>query len=374
MAQEITHRWVRAVEQRAFSQFGSARRFYTNDEAKQILRNTTLLNFMTENDGYIDHVVDNLWPKTDRYNELDLKRFVFLDYPLIAAEAAFSPQHIPALRNITSGLFPFSFGRELNASVTLSPANEEVIFFSERLFSCLSDFFHREANMHPPGTPHGGTPSDTQLRQKRQLEDEVAWHLSRSAYFDFDMSQYATDALPTNSARVFLLLMLMFIWGHELGHIFLGHLDRRKLRKIPESKVTSETLEFTKTQTQELDADMFGSDLYFAYVERGIISKRDPVIMEIQRLLINQLFRFMVKAEVLNGTEANFASSHPPSGLRILYILLRHRALLCQYDAMRQLVEYAEEQIRLGQMPSFDYDKKVVPDGMLIYGPTAGPD
>jgi hypothetical protein len=81
------------------------------------------------------------------------------------------------------------------------------------------------------------------------IEDEISKHWSRSTYFDFDLSIYCGDELPMNSARVFLLLLLLFIGGHELGHVFLKHLDEKRL--VPSREPLGKgALEFSTTQVQ----------------------------------------------------------------------------------------------------------------------------
>ncbi|MCK1698150.1 hypothetical protein [Bradyrhizobium sp. 144] len=362
----ITAQWIRAIEENAFSNFACARRTYDRDQAKAILRNTTLLNFMKGDPHYTDHIVDDIFLPQDRYKELDLKRFIFLDYPLVVTELVTRPEYINAIRLVASGLLPLRFGRELNACVTLSPSGRPVIFFSERLFSLLSDYEHRRAALSPPGTPPSRSIAGKKHRREiLAIEDEISKHWCRSTYFDFDLSAYCGDELRTNSARVFLLLLLLFIWGHELGHVFLKHLEKKSL--VPSGEPLGEgALEFSTTQLQELDADMFGSDLYFAYVERGIASPRDDLTIELQRTAICQLFRFMTKAQIEKGIETDLSRSHPPAAYRNLYILLRHQKVLRQYPDMAYLIDYTQAKMDEGVLPQYDYAKKLISADMLL--------
>ena len=182
----ITKQWIRAVEDRAFSHFASASRSYDRDQAKAILRNATLLNFITGNPNYTDHIIDDLFLPQNRYSELDLKRFIFLDYPLVVAETVIKPDYIPALRSVASGLLPLKLGRELNACATLSPSGQPVVFFGERLFSLLSDYNHRREMLSPPGTPPKRGDNEYR-RQVLAIEDEMSKYWSRSTYFDYDL-------------------------------------------------------------------------------------------------------------------------------------------------------------------------------------------
>lgn len=143
-----TAKWIRAIEENAFSNFGCAKRTYDRNQTKAILRNTTLLNFIKGDSKYTDHIVDDIFPPLDCYKELDLKRFVFLDYPLVVAELVTRPEYINAIRGVNSGLLPLRFGRELNACATLSPSGRPVIFLANASFH-----FYQTMNIeaHRPG-------------------------------------------------------------------------------------------------------------------------------------------------------------------------------------------------------------------------------
>jgi hypothetical protein len=362
-----TQEWIRVLEARAFPGIHSARPV-AREDAHRFLKRTTLLNEMmrmTCND-YIASVLD----RTSKSSPLSLhflKSFVMLDYPLIVIESLFRPEHISRIRNVQAGILPFNSGREINACAVRAPNGDGVIFFSEWLFSFLWDYYHGVSKLFPPGTPPGLATS-VQINAVREARATFRDKLITGKYCNWNISTVLDSENETNSARVYLLFALAFIWAHELGHLFLRHHDEtgvsKRAAKLPGGSAPNVDT-YALSQRQELDADMFASDIYFKLLYVGL-SGFDKVTFTALHSGGFDFFQMLAQIDQERTTKDTVATdTHPPFALRMMYVFLRHEQKLAAHG-FAALFPKLRKELASSNLPNYNYNEDFGVDALTI--------
>ena len=355
-----TRQWIDDLERWAFpSAFNEP--VLPKDHVYSFISKTTVMNELMHNvsDDYVRELVNSMYT-IPRINRHQLKRYVILDYPLAVIESIFRKEHVHKIRSIQAGLYPYNSGREINACAIVSPAGDGVVFFSEWLYAFLWDYFHAVSDTFLPGTRAGNSTAEHQ-REARKIKTEFIRKLKTGAYKNWDMNAVIASNRVTNSAKYDLLFALIFIWAHELGHIFLSHHDASQLGQkvfISEDGEECQLPVYNLNQVQEFDADMFASDIYFAYLTKGI-SFQD------ESFKLSAIARGLEFLELLAYTEKEPSSedwknaSHPPSPSRLLNICLRHRDLLSKYGWGDLFVRLKHAAGKGNPISKYDFQKDV---------------
>jgi hypothetical protein len=353
-----TLKWIDNLEKLAFPEAFNEPHLQ-KDYVYSFISKSTVMNELMQNvsDDYVRDLVDSMYT-SPRMNMHRLKQFVILDYPLAVIESIFCEEHKHRVRSIKAGLYPLNSGRSINACATLSPMGENVIFFSEWLFAFLWDYFHAITDVFPLGTKPSNSTLEQQ-QQAQQVKKEFIEKLATGLYKNWDIKALDISDRVANSAKYDLLFSLIFIWAHELGHIILAHLDASHLNQMVFVSTNGEGSHlptYTLEQEEEFDADMFASDIYFAYLSHGISFSDENT----KRSLIARGLEFF---ELLARTEKEPSyfgwqnASHPPTPTRLLYICLRHKYFLTKYG-WQDLFERIEQATGYKELiASYNYKK-----------------
>lgn len=329
---------------------------------RSFLSKATVLNELMHDAStdYVSEFVEETYPGR-RWNSFDLKKFAILDYPMALIETIIKETEIPRLRSILTGFYPIRSGTTINACATISPFGDEVIFFSESLFAFLWDYFHDTAGVLPEGTQAGAATTAQQelIKLKRQSFREK---LSRGTYKNWDIDAVVMSNPKTNSPKYDLLFALIFIWAHEMGHIYLKHHDRCAMLPAPRKGQSGDTsvplLTYNVSQEQECDADMFASDIYFTYLQKGInFPDGAPLRIFVESGL--QFFNLLARNEQ-EQTQTDWRSStHPATTFRLLNVYLRHRGILQQCGFGDMYDELERGRSKDDKLSQYDYEKNV---------------
>ena len=329
------------------------------DYVKEFLRKATLLNewMALQHEDYIGNLIDRTYADSV-WNIHSLKKHVILSYPMIAFETILKPEKVAEYRKIQTGLYPFERGREINACACKLRNGDTAIFFSEWLFSFLWDYYCVGTSVIPDGTKHGDLTEEDKLKLKEK-QSEVGQKLFDGVYSNWKFEQMMNTPQTTNSFKIDQLFALLYIHGHELGHIYLNHLNSNSLKKSKHLLSNSEPVfleTYTPDQIQEFDADMFASDLYFHYLYSGITIP-DKNAFKHLHVVGFEFLRLLARVEEKEDWRQFFTSEHPPSGVRLLFIYLRHKDKLLN-AGFDFVVEASEKAISTGKgIPHYDYNK-----------------
>ena len=286
---------------------------------KDFLRKATLLNewMALQHKDYIGNLIDRTYADSV-WNIHSLKKHVILSYPMIALETILKPEKVDEYRKIQTGLYPFNRGREINACACKLQSGATAIFFSEWLFSFLWDYYSVPTTVIPDGTKHGETTQVEKLKLKEN-QSKLGQKLIDGIYTNWNIEQMMNTPQTTNSFKVEQLFALIYIHGHELGHIYLNHLKTNSLKKLKYTISDNEPFfleTYTPDQIQEFDADMFASDLYFHYLYFGITILDNSAFKHLH-IIGFEFLRLLASVEEREDWRQFFTSEHPPSGIRL---------------------------------------------------------
>ena len=362
-----THDWIRTLESSVFPDASSVH-FLEKDYVATFLRKATVLNELMSNtsDDYVRDLVDSEYT-TPQWNKHRLKSYVMLDYPLSVIESIFRKERVQEIRQVNAGLYPFNSGCEINACACESPIGEPVVFFSEWLYAFLWDFFHAVSDVFPPRTrPGSGTPEQAEAAQR--VKNDFVRKLATGIYRNWDTDLVVSSKRTTNSAKYNTLFALIFIWAHELGHLFLGHCQSSNVSSLAVGTNIEPPFElkaYNASQEQECDADMFASDIYFAYITKGM-SFPDQGFLKASVAVGFEFFEMMARTEDVTAGGWSGAS-HPPTAFRLLNVFLRHTRLLTELG-FAELYSILEQSAgRNDKISQYDYSKNVGTGALLVY-------
>jgi hypothetical protein len=361
----LTRNWINQLERSSFPAFDDTPVF--KDTVYSFIVKSTVMNELMHNHSadYVREFVDDMY-KSPSMNLHGLKRFIILDYPLSIIESIFKQEHKKRIRSIQAGLYPFEGGQVLTACATLSPFGEGVIFFSEWLFTFLWDYFHSISEISQSYILNADAKNSYQS-QVRKIKDKFLIKLSTGKYKNWDINNVLTSNQNTNSQKYDLLFALIFIWAHELGHIFLSHFDASNMKELVFlSNDGKEHLlpVYNIDQEHEYDADMFASDIYFHYLEKGLTFEDDNFK---QRLITKGLdfFNLLAHIEKNPNDEQWQYRKHPPTPARLLNICLRHKELLSAYGWKDLFLNLEKATGKDKLLSLYDYQKDLGTNSLL---------
>lgn len=344
--------WLRETEARAFGT--GARESLPKTVMSDFIAHATVLTELMadEYENYPEHFVDREYNR-EIWDALRLKSFAIIDYPLGVIETLFRDSKKHLVQNLLAGIYPFS---EINALATRTPSGEPAIFFSEWLFSFLWDYYGSTALHYLRGEYDKAMRKDLEFGEKLQT----------GKYHDWDFQRILESPPSENLSRWYVLLSLVYIFAHEIGHVLLGHTDRAPLqiREIELYEGRQDTLHvYSYNHVQEFDADMFASDVYFGLLNFGFRFEHDGFFRS-AHIRGFSLLRIRARLEEGMMIDDFKEKEHPPSVLRESYMLLRHRDKLDKLGISIEGVERVVEQAWL-QLPEYDYTKDLGTDNLI---------
>lgn len=292
-----------------------------------ILKHYTVLEDLLadEHPGYISDLVNRTYT-SHVWNEYNIKRFIILHYPHIILETVLNKQTIPLLRSIKVGLVPKSKEPEkINAVALRLNGNQSGIIFSEGLFTYLWDF-HNISN--PSHTISLIAPSDsTEGLDEASIKKLLRAKLKTGYYSALSFADQPDYGAYLNSFKISFLSSLLFAHAHELGHIIHHHSDNAKDKtgfrySIRDGAFVIEN--FSRRQEMEFEADLFASDVYFHFLYNSLRLADEDAFRFLHKSPFD-LLREIAYAEGEEDWDSGTFTTHPPSGYRLIYIILRHK-------------------------------------------------
>jgi hypothetical protein len=238
---------------------------------------------------------------------------------------------------------------QVNAACICSPEGWIAILVNNGLLTFLNKLFKLTAVAHEPDAVLYCNRGDAGLFGSG---DYAAWATEMTAYYAVHREPLGPQLVlkPESDAAKRYALMLhfseVFVLGHEIGHVVLGHLDRgtpeeRELRADPEGIVS---IKEGEAWHDEADADMIAWSVILS-----LFSKRGAD----DRFLVSQLAGLM---NVLHGIHRDTRTTHPPPISRLLEIVARFYG---EDSATRLLRTYQDQ----GTMNEFFSSPLIVMEG-----------
>lgn len=217
-------------------------------------------------------------------------------------------------------LFEHEMGRVLNLSRSTIPHLDYFKLIDNRVRQALGLFqipelhmvpiFHflnvEEVNAYAKKVGEQGFIGVTPdlILQLKRYSDQFFQNYNSDLYFNPNMSDFM------------LLLMAIFLIGHELGHIVLGHCDSIDDKSWNEFAHAQAINEKTDSVVTEIGADRFGANFLFNYINTLDKSVGNTSTFIISFMAILSIYR------VIGGGgrwfDEFFDSTHPPSEFRSL--------------------------------------------------------
>jgi len=164
-----------------------------------------------------------------------------------------------------------------------------------------------------------------------------------------------------------MLLALIYILAHEIGHILLGHTDAAMIesRNIDLYEGKQDKLEiYSYSHIQEFDADMFASDVYFGFLHFGLKQPLDELFFRSAHLRGFSFLRILARLEERVLMEDYLDTEHPPSVIREAYMKLRHKDKLndlgLDVSGIEEIIAGAADQV-----PEYDFTKDLGTDSLI---------
>lgn len=267
-----------------------------------ILNHFTCLNEFRHVENYYEKILSDY--KSQIWNEYALTKYLTTEYPLILLESVgIKKESFELVRNIKSDIVPH-FNHDLNASIILSKEGTPTIFFSEKLYALIWNHFSlRTQNKH-----------DYAFEIYKVLKNNKPYHWNSS-----NLNAY--KPIMSDTLKLNVSLAQLFIIMHEFSHLVLGHLKNTTKKLFDFDFENLEFEAFAILQEDELDADMFASDMYLAFLKHSF---RYNYFDFFQTGF--DIIRCFTKIEhEIDSEMFGFNSSHPLPSKRSIYITLRHK-------------------------------------------------
>ncbi|MEJ1355680.1 MAG: hypothetical protein RPU39_13465 [Candidatus Sedimenticola sp. (ex Thyasira tokunagai)] len=350
--------WVLDLEKSVFPT--SATKPHSDEFAANFIANATLLNEMMSPyyDNYVSRIVRS---SSGMWTDLNIKSFIVSGYPSALLEPAFKDEYAQEIRKLAVGLYPFDGGREINAVTKVAPDGKtKAIFFSEWLFAFLWDLYHQ------PTAPDQNT-SNAKQALKRSL---INGH-----YKNINIESIRLNSEQGSYGKFDMLWGLMLLWGHELGHAFLGHCEENSkdaTNPILTDAAGTPNMAFNQDQQMELDADMFAMDLIVRYLEHGftVYAYNENGMLSVNDIHENALwksmsfFRLMAEIEAEKSIDHDPTSDYPLGAFRMIFMFLRHEKTF-RHLGWNKLADDMLRRIDKGELPAYDFTKNIPISHML---------
>ena len=297
----------------------------------KIFENATVINTLQRHiePNWVQRFFTQIYNNTN-INEYWIKSFLICQYPLSVIELLLKDEERDKFRNIKGLILDINIDpgtTEFEAYIRKISEKENLIVFNEQFYNFLFDYHLIEQSLV----------SKNKI-SRIENPDDLLFTMQESFYLKYDNNYHGFDInkflefdehVYGNIFKFKLLSTLIFIFSHEIAHCYLGH-TRRNIWELAlpynTYNTTKKEIPFNQSQLDELDADMFSSDICMNFIHSFGNMIDDGFRTQLMHSYFSFLWHF-AKLEEKDQKEINTNpnATHPSAKYRVIYLMLRNK-------------------------------------------------